>query len=175
MIKHHIGYLGNILVASGKIIFVAVILLNLMSSCLDAGLAKESSATVSRSSKDNTIVIIPIDPGSVKGIEAMLRQTRNEKVSGVIHNSGKALPELVLMGSDPAEVEKTRKLIMMALASIGTKSHTIVVSTKLLELSDTDMKAIGHSLIPSAKGTITNKFSRDYIKRLSTGSLGVSL
>lgn len=65
---------------------------------------------------------------------------------------------------------------MMALASIGRKSHTIVITTKLLKLSDTDMKAIGHSLIPSASGKVIRSFGRNYTKKLiDIGSLKLSL
>ena len=97
-------------------------------------------------------------------LENLLKQleTKENGVTGTVCNLGGAIPELVLQGNSPEEVEKALKLVQMAFSEAVKQSHLVIITVSLRELTDSEIKSIGLNLVPSISGIIQRDYGRDY-------------
>lgn len=103
-----------------------------------------------RFSHDGRMAGVPVDPDNIDAIRDVLQSgsMRSGNVQIELYEPVGLLPQLLVMG-EPDEVEGFVRTITDIFIGTGVK-HMVVISARLTQLSDSDIRSLGINLFPSS-------------------------
>ncbi|HSO22945.1 MAG TPA: DUF333 domain-containing protein [Chondromyces sp.] len=103
-----------------------------------------------RFSHDGRVATIPVDPDNIDAIREVIQSgsLRSENVEIDLYKPAGLLPQLLIVGQ-PDQVKGFVSTVTEVFLGTGIK-HMVVISARLTQLSDSDIRSLGVNLFPSS-------------------------